>query len=121
MDLRIVENRGKRYAEAAAGHKLMQSVEDSTDLIGFCLENHVDRLMLYAENLSDRFFDLSSGEAGMLVQKFRNYRLRVAVVWSPDKVKHSRRFGEMAAEENQGAYFRMLEDRQTAEVWLLGN
>ena len=47
------------------------------------------------ENLTPAFFDLSSGEAGAILQKLRNYGIRLAVVCPPGRVLMSSRFGEM--------------------------
>ncbi len=45
--------------------------------------NQINRVLLYSENLTEQFFDLSPGEAGAILQTFRNYGVRVAVVCSP--------------------------------------
>ena len=73
--------------------------------------------MLYSENLPDRFFDLSSGEAGAILQKFRNYNIRLAIVCS-SSVRLSQRFGEMVAEERRGRNFGLFETKDSARQWL---
>ena len=85
------------------------------------LIHRLSRLLLHADNLPAGFFDLSTGVAGALLQKFRQYRIRLAVVWSPGEVTHSARFAEMAAEENKGSHFHMSEDRDTATAWLVSD
>jgi hypothetical protein len=75
--------------------------------------------LLYAENLTEHFFDLSSGEAGAILQKFRNYYIRVAVVLPEDKSQLSSKFREMAAEENRSNDIRFFENRDSAEAWLI--
>jgi hypothetical protein len=78
----------------------------------------VDAALLYADNLTDAFFDLSSGQAGAILQKLRNYGVRLAVVSRPGSVQFSSRFGEMLAEERQGRYFGLFETRRAAREWL---
>ena len=73
--------------------------------------------MLYSENLPGRFFDLSSGEAGAILQKFRNYTIRLAVVCA-SSVQLSRRVGEMVEEERRGRNFGLFETRDSARQWL---
>jgi Domain of unknown function (DUF4180) len=51
--------------------------------------------------LPEEFFDLSSGTAGAMLQKFRNYGVRIAVVRSQGLLLSSK-FGEVIAEENLG-------------------
>jgi hypothetical protein len=108
---------GRRIVEGTPGQPFMRSVEDVATILEACIGHQVDRVLLYAENLTEQFFDLSSGEAGLSLQKFRNCGIRVAVVCSPD-VRFSRRFGEMIAEESRGPYFRLFDERGSAHGWL---
>jgi hypothetical protein len=86
-------------------------------VIAACFEHGARALLLYSENLSERFFDLSSGEAGEILQKLRNYHIRLAVVGSPD-LRLSSRFGELLADEHRGSHFRLLNTRAAAQEWL---
>ena len=74
--------------------------------------------LLHPSNLPPGFFDLSTGVAGELLQKWRNYRIRVAVVCPPGSVTFSSRFPEMVAEESRRGYFRIFETREPAVEWL---
>jgi hypothetical protein len=96
---------------------LITRVDDVTALIECCLTHTIDRLILYPENLTDAFFDLSSGEAGAVLQALRNYRIRLAVVRTP-ALQVSSRFGEMQEDERRGPYFRVFDTRSSAEQWL---
>lgn len=118
MELRVAQYNGQPYAEAA-DHKPLD-MHDINDVLSFCFEHGDSRLLLHADNLPAGFFDLSTGIAGVLLQKFRQYRIRLAVVWSPDEVTHSARFAEMAAEENKGSHFHMAEHKEAASEWLAG-
>jgi hypothetical protein len=75
------------------------------------------RVLLYPENLTARFFDLSSGEAGEILQKLRNYHIRLAIVRTPE-LRLSSRFGELLADERGDPYFGLFDDRAAAEAWL---
>jgi hypothetical protein len=52
-----------------------------------------------------------------MLQKFRNYGVRIAVVRSQGLLLSSK-FGEVIAEENLGPYFRLFDNRDTAQDWL---
>jgi len=119
MELRVTEYKSHSFAEACDHEPL--DMRDVNDVLGFCFEQGSSRLLLHSDNLPPGFFDLSTGVAGHLLQKFRQYHIRLAVVWSPDKVKHTTRFAEMAAEENKGDHFRMYEDRDGALAWLVSD
>jgi hypothetical protein len=98
----------------------MRSIEDAGLVVEACFSNSVESALLYASNLTGRFFDLSSGEAGAILQKLRNYRIRAAVVCAPGSVQFSSRFNEMTAEESGRNYFRLFESVLTAREWLSG-
>jgi hypothetical protein len=107
-----------KFKEWAPREALMRRVDDAGLVIEGCYSNGMDAALLYAENLTANFFDLSSGEAGAILQKLRTYRIRIAVVYSPESVRFSSRFGEMAAEEGRSGYFRLFESGEAAREWL---
>src|SRR4051794_17880802 len=78
--------------EGPPATRLLAAPEDVVDLIGACFEQRVRAVLLYADNLTPRFFDLSSGEAGTILQKLRNYRMRLAVVDAAGPDAHSPQF-----------------------------
>lgn len=118
MTLAIVEDAGIKAVEGTAGQRVMGSVKDAGLVIEACLSARTRAALLYAENLTPAFFDLSSGEAGEILQKLRNYRIRLAVVCPPGQVRFSSRFGEMLAEERRGPYFGVFDTRAGARAWL---
>ena len=96
----------------------MRTTEDATLLIEGCISHRAKAALLYAPNLTEKFFDLSSGEAGAILQKLRNYRIRLAIVCAPGSVWFSSRFGEMVAEESRVGYFQVCESAPAAREWL---
>jgi hypothetical protein len=84
-----------------------------------CLGNDVNGALLRAENLPANFFDLSSGEADAILQKLRNYRIRLAVVYSTQRVRFSSKFQKIAVEEARRGYFRLFESMEAARELLL--
>lgn len=98
--------------------RLLESPEDVVYLVSSCFEHEARAVLLYAENLSEYFFDLSSGEAGTILQKFRTYNIKLAVVTSRGGVRQTERFKEMVREEGKGQDFRVFENREAAEAWL---
>lgn len=116
--LRLVEEGGVKAIEGPPGEPLVTSVKDTDLIVEACFSNDVLTALLYAENLTDDFFDLSSGHAGAVLQKLRNYGIRLAVVCPPGSARFSTHFGEMLAEERQGQYFGVFETRRAAWEWL---
>jgi hypothetical protein len=108
---------GRRFLEGTPGRPLIATISDVRALLEACFNRGADRLLLHAENMTPGFFDLSSGEAGTILQKLRNYGIRLAVVASPP-AQMSRRFGELLEQERRGPYFRVFPDREQACEWL---
>ena len=118
MNLSLVVENGLQIVEGEPDAAFLASVRDINRLIEMCLGEGVNAALLYAPNLTPAFFDLSSGEAGEILQKLRNYHIRLAVVYTPGSVMFSSRFGEMLADEQGGAWFGVFESRQAAIVRL---
>ena len=119
MDINVIRIADKQYLAGIPGKKLIQSEADVNRLLEACYENDTNRILLYPENFSDKFFDLSSGEAGMILGKFSQYLVKLAAVLCLDEVPHSHKFEELALEVNRGNEFRIFKDLQQAEQWLL--
>jgi Domain of unknown function (DUF4180) len=118
MEFSIIEEGGVRVVEGVPDHHFMSRADDANRIIEACFSSRARSALLYAENLPDGFFDLSSGEAGAVLQKLRNYGVRLAVVCPAGSVQFSSRFGEMVAEARFGQYFGVFGTRQAAREWL---
>jgi hypothetical protein len=67
------------------------------------------------ERLDDEFFELSTGLAGAIAQKFVNYRLRLAILGDiSDRTATSKSLREFVAETNHGRQLWFVAD--TAEL-----
>jgi len=119
MNLRVVTIGDAIVLEGRPTTHLLRSPEDVVELVGNCWEHDTRLVLLYAPNLSERFFDLSSGEAGTILQTLRNYRVKLAMVVDAERTPQSTRFGELASEERYGDDFRLFDDRAAAQAWLL--
>ena len=117
MNYRLIHTTHHPFLECLTDSGLIQSEQDALDWLALCGEHGVDRLMIHAANLSDDFFDLSSGLAGVILLKFAVYRIKVAAVLTPEQVNRGK-FREMALETNRGRDFRIFYDRPAAEAWL---
>jgi hypothetical protein len=117
MELSIREIEGYRLLEGVPGQPAIQQVADLREVLELCFEHSAHSLLLYPENLTEQFFDLSSGEAGEILQKLRNYHIRLAVVRTP-ALQMSRRFVELMVDEDQGLDFRLFDQHELAQEWL---
>ena len=117
MSLVLREHAGASFVEGTPGQPILERVTDVATLLEACFEHGTRRLLLYPENLTPHFFDLSSREAGEILQKLRNYHVHLAIVRTPE-LQLSTRFGELLADEEREPYFRLFDERAAAVEWL---
>ncbi|PZM66817.1 DUF4180 domain-containing protein [Paenibacillus dendritiformis] len=118
MNYKIVENGTKKYIELISGPTPLSTEQDAVDLVALCREHDLDFLMLHGEALSEDFFNLRTGVAGRMMQKFITYSVKTAVV-IPDPSVNKGRFKEMVAESNRSNQFGVFASREDAESWLI--
>ncbi|WP_437934107.1 DUF4180 domain-containing protein [Sorangium sp. So ce341] len=114
----MIDEGGVKFVEGVPDEAFLSSDRDVDRLLEACFSDGVRCALLYAANLPAPFFDLSSRQAGEILQKLRNYWVRLAVVCPPEGPGFSSRFGEMLAEERRGAYFGVFETRDAAVEWI---
>ncbi|MFE8601577.1 DUF4180 domain-containing protein [Archangium violaceum] len=107
------EERGVLVASEAG--LSIRSVRDVTDAIGACFG--AEGILFTEEDLAPEFFNLRTGLAGEFLQKFVNYRLRVALV-VPHPEAHGERFKELAYEHRTHPLVRFVRSREEGEAWL---
>ena len=106
------------FLEGSPGHSFLKDASDMNTLLEECFAVPTHSALLYAENLPPAFFDVSSQQAGAMLQKLRNYGIRLAVVAPPESVSTSRRFTELAAAERRDHMFGLFDSRAAALAWL---
>jgi uncharacterized protein DUF4180 len=116
VPLGLVEELGVGVIEGTRGEALMRRAQDATLVLEACFSARVLAALLYSENLTPRFFDLSSGEAGDILEKLRRFQIRLAIVYAPGSVHFSTHFREILSDD-----LRVFETREAAREWLAGS
>ncbi|MFI8706016.1 DUF4180 domain-containing protein [Bacillus sp. NPDC077411] len=117
MNYRVMEKNNKKYIECVSVRRQICSEKDVLDFVGICAENDVYTLIFYVDAFSEDFFNLKTGLAGMMLQKFINYHIKVAVILENEE-KLNNRFKEMIMEANKGNDFRTFKNMTDAENWI---
>jgi hypothetical protein len=107
------EASGVWIVEGTPGAPLMRLPQDATLVLEACFSAQARAALLYPENLTPRFFDLSSGEAGEVLDKLRRFQVRLAIVCSPGTVQFSSRFREILSDD-----LCIFETGEEARQWL---
>lgn len=86
------------------------TVQDALDLIGAALLD-AEVVAVPVSRLDEKFFSLSSGVAGEVMQKFVNYRLRLAIVGDISRhLKASSALRALVHESNAASHIWFLPD-----------
>ena len=93
-------------------------IQSASD-ISAALKASVERggLVLDEKDLSPDFFDLTTGLASKVLQKFVSYRTRLAVIIRDPSI-HGGRFGELMNEHRIHPTVRFFSAEQAARQWL---
>jgi len=100
MKTEIIPAEGSNIAEITSGEILIRTTQDALDLMVNCVYNGADRIILHQENIVPGFFDLKTGLAGEILQKFSNYRARLAIVGDFEEV-NSKSLRDFIRESNK--------------------
>ncbi|MBN2860176.1 MAG: DUF4180 domain-containing protein [Sphaerochaetaceae bacterium] len=77
--MKIIQHEGIPFAIAEEQDRI-DSLSDALDLMAVTrYHSSGDSLIIAQKNICDTFFDLSSGFAGEVLQKFSTYRMRLAI------------------------------------------
>ena len=94
--------------EVKSDEVVVSSEQDALDImanIGYLYDS--SKIILHKENLHDDFFDLSSGLAGGILQKFSNYRVQLVVIGDFSQFS-SKSLKEFILESNKGQQVNFL-------------
>ena len=114
MDYKIIEKMNKKYIEI---NQAINCESDILDIIGICISNDTKLVLFREDTLSDEFINLKSGLAGIALQKFMNYNIKVSTIIDEDKMEG--RFKELVYELNKSNNFKVFDNSIDAENWIL--
>jgi GTPase SAR1 family protein len=110
--MRIVEKNGCKIAVAENIDKI-NNTQDALDKLVTAYYQGSDSVVFYKENLSDSFFDLRTGLAGEVLQKFSNYNVRLAIVGNFNMYKN-KALRDFIYECNKNMFIIWVSDLETA-------
>ena len=100
-------------AELTDKNFIINEVQDALDLMADVSHQGCNRLIVYENNLNKDFFDLSTGLAGEILQKFSNYNFKLAIIGDFSKYE-SNSLRDFIRESNRGNMIFFAEDLQSA-------
>lgn len=113
MKTEIHNLNGVKIAELISDEIVINNIEDGTDLLGNLYYEGFDRVILHEKNITSDFFDLKSRIAGEILQKFSNYRVRLAIVGDFSKYT-GKSLTDFIYESNKGRYIGFVSSTKEA-------
>jgi hypothetical protein len=80
MKIEICQFNGVAIAEIISDKILIREVQDALDIMGECSFQGSAKIIVYKKNITENFFDLKTGIAGEILQKFSTYQVQLAIV-----------------------------------------
>lgn len=105
-------------AEVAANDMLFTVPEDANDLLGNAYYQGFDGMIISADKISPRFFDLKTRLAGEILQKFSTFQMRLAIV-GDFSVFPSENLKSFIYESNRGGLIHFSPTTADALAWFL--
>jgi hypothetical protein len=79
-DINLLDFNGIQIAELTANEIIIHCTQDALDIMGNCTFNGIHKIIIHQHQLVAEFFDLKTGIAGDILQKFSTYRVQLAIV-----------------------------------------
>ncbi len=80
MEINLIHTGGITLAELVSPSVEIATADDALDLIGNCGYQGAVGVIIHQHHLAPEFFDLKTGLAGEVLQKFSNYAMKLAIV-----------------------------------------
>jgi hypothetical protein len=107
-------------AEVFSDEFVIQTSDDGLELLGNLYYVGFDRVIVYERSISPDFFVLKNGIAGEVLQKFSNYRVRLAIVGNFSRIE-SKSLRDFIVESNAGKQVNFVSSLAEALVKLSNN
>lgn len=80
MEIKDHPINNRKIAEVDSSNQIISSIDDGIQLLGNLYFQGYDHIVIQEHHISPDFFDLKTGIAGEILQKFSTYRVRLAIV-----------------------------------------
>ena len=119
MELEIFDVQKHKIAEIISEGIAINDTQDALDVMANASCEGARGVIINEKNLRPEFFELKTGMAGEILQKFSNYRMKLAIIGDFEKYK-SKSLKAFIFESNRGSQIFFVTDRDTAISRILG-
>ncbi len=119
MNIEIQTVNGKEIALINAEGVVISNAQDALEIIANCNYQGAENIIVQEQHLDKTFFDLKTGLAGDILQKFSNYRSKLAIVGDFSQYE-SKSLRDFIYESNKAGRINFVATMQEATDKLLG-
>jgi hypothetical protein len=105
-------------AEVISDDIIINETQDALDLMADCGYHGSGKIILKEENIIPDFFDLKTGKAGDILQKFSNYKVQLAIIGDFSRYK-SKSLRDFMFESNKHGRINFVNSIEEAKKSLL--
>ncbi|MCR8981119.1 DUF4180 domain-containing protein [Brevibacillus laterosporus] len=111
MEMKIDQKGNSKVAIISSDSIIINNVNDALDVMANVQYNECEKMLLRKEHLTEDFFDLKTGLAGEVLQKYTNYKMKIAFV-GEFKSYNSKSLNDFMYESNKGnqVFFKQTEE-----------
>jgi hypothetical protein len=114
MNVRIDERESSKVAVIESPDILINEPQDALDLMATIMHLHDCNKIVISESLITKsFFDLKTGIAGEILQKFSNYQTKLAII-GDFSIYNSKSLKDFIFESNKGSQVLFLSNEEEA-------
>ncbi len=120
MKIIIEEIKGVNLAIIESNKIEIYDVQSAVDILGNCNYQGATKIIINKEIITPDFFDLKTGIAGDILQKFSNYRMQLAIIGDFSEYT-SKSLRDFIYESNKVGRILFVESLSVAKERLKGN
>ncbi len=110
MNIDIKEVNNIVIADIISDEILIHNTQDALNLMAECSELGARHIILHENHITPEFFDLKTGLAGEILQKFVNYQVKLTVAGDFTRIK-SKAFQDFVRESNTQGQIHFVSDK----------
>ncbi len=114
MNINRINVGDKEISEVVSKEVLIRNEQDALDLYG---EVYVDYIVLHDYNFEKDVFDLSTRKMGVILQKFTNLQVKLAIIGDFTKYKSTTLKDFIYESNNYGDYLFVLSVEEAKKIW----
>ena len=113
MQITLHSINNSKIGEIISDEVILKTTDDGLTILGDLYYQGYDKIIIYEKNITPEFFDLKTGIAGEVLQKFAQYRIPLAIVGDFSKFT-SKSLKDFIFESNKGKFINFIASREEA-------